>query len=127
MEDLRKTRDDLLHQMDDLRRRLACLEVELFDGTLDLGAILNPSDRAEERELLGAKVEVSPGFTSIGANGVNGSPGGICFETDEPIRFRLRIATDDSQSGATTDREGELIWFHHDEGRPCRLGFKFVD
>lgn len=127
MEDLQKTRDDLVEQIETLRRRLASLEVELFDGTPDLGAVLNPSKRSQERQHLCAKVELLPGFEMNSAEGINWSMGGLCIELNGPLRFRLRIPSFSMSADSGSEREADLMWFDHEPGRPTRVGFKFVD
>ena len=123
MDDLRKTRDRLLDEMEHLRRELANLEVEMFDGTLDLGAIINPSQRSEERSFSGAHVEIHPAFETLTAQGVNSSTGGACFESSTPLRFRVRIP----EAGTEIIREAELVWLNHESDGMSRIGFKFVD
>ncbi len=93
MEKLNKTRDELIEEMEKLRRHLAAIESEMLDGTLDLGPILNPTQRNHKRSLMGEIVEVQPGFSATLAAGVNRSEGGACLETEVPLRFSLNVAS----------------------------------
>jgi hypothetical protein len=122
MDYLKKTRDELIEDLETLRRRLANLEVEMLDGSLDLGPVLNPSQRAEERTFLGAIVEFSPQFGNVDATGVNSSKGGVCFETDSPLCFRLKIRDTDGERV----RDARLVWVNRGPDETSQLGFEFI-
>ncbi len=122
MDDLKKTRDELIEDLESLRRQIASLEVEMFDGALDLGPVLNPSQRAEERKLLGADVEFHFREVSATAKGINSSAGGVCLEIGTPLQFRLKLPSGEGQ----VERLAELVWVYGEVGRPSRLGFKFI-
>ena len=123
MDKLSKTRDELIGEMEKLRRHLASIESEMLDGTLDLGPVLNPTQRAQKRAAMGEIVEVAPAFNATLAAGVNRSDGGVCLETEVPLRFSINFARLNGMESV----EAELIWYTHDNDGKCRLGFKFLD
>ena len=123
MDYLKKTRDELIEDLETLRRRLANLEIEMFDGGLDLGPVLNPSLRSEERSYLGTRVEFAPQFEWVDALGINSSSGGVCFETESPLCFRVRL----QQDGETVERDARLVWVNNGPDQTSRMGFEFIE
>ena len=124
MDPLEKTREELLSDLESLRKRLANLEIELTDGQTDLGPILNPSDRVEERECFEGEIEFEVEAERLPAKGVNSSPGGVCFKSDTPMIFKLRIHRED---GGIEERRAQLVWANRDLDLANRLGFEFID
>lgn len=124
MDPTEKTREELLSDLESLRKRLANLEIELTDGQTDLGPILNPSDRVVERESFQGEIEFEVEAERHPARGVNSSPGGVCFKCDMPMIFRLRIHLED---GSIQERRAQLVWANRDLDLANRLGFEFLD
>lgn len=123
MDYLKKTRDELIEDLETLRRRLANLEIEMFDGGLDLGPVLNPSHRTEERRFLGARIEFAPQFSWVDATGINSSSGGLCFETENPLCFRVKILEGDDE----VERDARLVWVNNGPDQTSRMGFEFIE
>ena len=124
MEPLEKTREELLSDLESLRKKLANLEIEMTDGKTDLGPILNPSDRLEERTRFHGEIEFEVEAERVPARGIDTSTGGVSFRCDVPMIFKLRLHQKDGQ---IVERRAQLVWANRDLDRVNHLGFEFLD
>lgn len=115
MTDVDKSRDELLDELDELRRHVAALEADLPE----------PRVRALRlsREPSAAQVEFIAEFGAIEGAAVDISAGGLCLDVAERPLFRLTIERD----GEHQKRHARLVWIQPHAGRGCRLGFEFVE
>ncbi|MEM7516332.1 MAG: PilZ domain-containing protein [Planctomycetota bacterium] len=122
-EHLQSTRDQLMGELEALRQRLAMLEIEMTDGETDLGIVLNPSNRREERLPWEGAVDAESHSTQIEARGVNLSENGLCFESDQQFRLTVRFMI----GGELQERSARLAWSRTTKGGRTQLGVEFSD
>ncbi len=87
MQDSKKTKTQLIEELEKLRTRLAVLEKE--NGAESL-AETSGSSRQLRRKLQ-AEIKFIGDFGLLEASGVNLSEGGICFEMEGEIPFELEF------------------------------------
>lgn len=110
-------------ELEALRQRLAMLEIEMTDGEADLGIVLNPSNRREERLPWEGAVDAESHSTRIEARGVNLSENGLCFESDQQFRLTVRFAI----GGTIQERSARLAWSRTTKEGRTQLGVEFSD
>ena len=120
MQDLHKTREQLIEELEHLRQQLTALDIELSSNTFDLGKILNPSTREDERVPCENTRECVVTFDKLKASNVNVSSGGIGFTLDGGLRFQVK----DNEDG--TEQEAELVWARLLKDGRTMIGMRFV-
>ncbi len=118
---LQSARDQLVSELEAMRQRLALLEMELSDAAGDLGPVLNPSKRREERRDYTGAVTVSIA-ADVAGKGVNLSPGGICLETNQAIVLRVTWVVD----GQKRERQARLAWSRTPKEGPMQIGLEYL-
>ncbi|MBN99030.1 MAG: hypothetical protein CME16_07245 [Gemmatimonadetes bacterium] len=118
MQDSKKTKTQLIEELEKLRTRLAVLEKE--NGAESL-AETSGSSRPLRRKLQ-AEIKFIGDFGLLEASGVNLSEGGICFEMEGEIPFELEFEID----GQVFEERANLVWMGQGEKSRRQLGFKFV-
>ena len=108
-----KTKKELLAEIKALHQRLAAAEKAAADE----------GDQRTQRERLQTSIEFIADFDVLAAEGINLSPGGICFELREPLPFEMRFTL----TGRTRQHRAYLAWMKLLPEGGCRCGFKFVD
>lgn len=78
--------------------------------------------RTEEREPVNAEVKFFVVNDLLDAQALDLSAGGIRFQTQQPIRIRLRMTVD----GETREQEAELVWAERQDGDSVSYGFEFA-
>ena len=122
MQDYPQAKEDLLLEMDYLRKRLQTLEEDLerIDADADEAwELLNPR---EERKPFDGVISFSGDFENVLAHGVDVSKGGVCFEVQRDVCFLLRMKTDEHD----VQRRAALAWSQRMGDGRTRLGFEFV-
>ncbi len=112
MEDQRKTKAQLIAELQELRSRLN-------DG--------DPSEAdswgsRSQRKQFNAEIKFIGDFGMIQAEGVNLSEGGICFEVDGKIPFEMEFEI----NGELHEHRANLVWMSQVEKARCKLGFEFI-
>jgi hypothetical protein len=122
MQDSKKTKAQLISELNDVRGRLAALETKV----VSLGEEVDQGDdgvsRRDKREELNTSIQFIGDFDLIEAKGVDLSTGGICFDADSDIPFEMEFHSD----GSTQKYRAHLVWMKPLGNGRSRLGFRFV-
>lgn len=120
MDNHSKSREELVAELDTLRRYVAELEIKLAAGS---GADKNgcPMERPP-RLPLNADIEFIGDFDVVRARGVNISSEGICFEVDGELPFEMRF----ERNGKKESRRAHCIWLRRLPTGGYQFGLKFV-
>jgi hypothetical protein len=81
-------------------------------------------DRAK-RKKLNSKVDFIVDADIIVANSVDVSETGISFQTDTPIKVKMRLG--DKYSGGVEDKTAELIWAKKEDNGATTYGLHFIE
>ena len=122
MQDRKKTKAQLITELNDVRARLAALEAKVVSLGGDLGEEDDEASRRDTREDLNTSIQFIGDFDLIEAKGVDLSTGGICFDADSDIPFEMEFQSD----GSTKKHRAHLVWMKPLGNGRSRLGFKFV-
>jgi hypothetical protein len=123
MQEFPQAKEDVLLEMDYLRKRLRGLEEDLerLDADADEGwELLNPR---EERAPYDGVISFTGEVENVLAHGVDLSEGGVCFEVQQDLDFTLRMMLGDDD----TRRKAKLAWAQRMGDGRTRFGFEFTD
>ena len=109
MDDYRKTKAQLIEEINYLRRKIA--------SESRIGMARPPRVDFE------AGIELKSEFDTIYAKGINLSQNGICFEIEKPLLFSLRFEFEDK----THTRRAGLVWAKKIPENKYRFGLQFAD
>lgn len=121
MKDEEKSREQLMGELETMRRVTAQLEAKVADMEA------REKERSRvwvERSLrvgLRTNIEFAASFQRVQARGINLSEGGICFELDESMPFRMKFEV----RGKRHEHNARLIWAKRLQKGGYRFGFKF--
>ena len=122
MQDSRKTKAQLIAELNEVRGRLASLEGKVVALGEDLGKEDDGAPRRAAREELNTPIQFIGDFDLIEARGVDLSSGGIGFDAETDIPFEMEFLTD----GNTKKHRAHLVWMKPLGNGRSRLGFRFV-
>ena len=124
MSDMRKTKSELIAELNELRKRVAKLENSQKPcAEIKTAPSKTPGARGGNRVPLKATIECIGAFDLIKAKAVNVSGTGISFKTSGDLPFEMRY----KQNGETVSRTAHLIWVKHTEKDGYYFGLQFVD
>jgi hypothetical protein len=123
MSDARKTKSVLIDELNDLRKRVAKLEISNKHCSEIKTKPAQTSDSRGNRVPLKANIECIGAFDLIRAKAVNVSGTGISFKTSGDLPFEMRY----KQNGKTVSRTAHLIWVKHTDKGGYYFGLQFVD
>ncbi len=123
MSDTRKTKSELITELNALRKRIAKLEISQKPCADKKSALSTTSGTRGNRVPLRAAIECIGAFDLIKAKAVNVSGTGISFKTSGDLPFEMRY----KQNGETVSRTAHLIWVKHTEKGGYNFGLQFVD
>jgi hypothetical protein len=115
MSDKHKTKEQLIEELQALRRRVERLE------ETPPGSAADRTARPVRRELK-ADIEFIGDFDVVGATGLDVSEGGICFEVRQSLPFEMRFELE----GQKQQHRAHLVWARPLPAGGYRLGFRFV-
>ena len=118
MQDSKKTKTQLIEELENLRTRLAALEKE---NEAEVLAEKSGSARPLRRKLR-AEIKFIGDFILMEARAINLSEGGICFEMEGDIPFEMEFEID----GQMYEERANLVWMGQGDKSRKQLGFKFV-
>ena len=122
MQDHRKTKAQLVEELQALRARLADLE-EPDPVTEEMPpAPPEPDGSRNDRRDIEAEIKFIGDFGLTQASAVNLSPGGMCFEVAEEIPFEMEFEFE----GDVHQHRAHLVWMKPTGGGGSQLGFRFV-
>ena len=107
MVDEKKTKEELIAELQELRSRLNDAD---------------SSGTRSQRKQLNAEIKFIGDFGMIQAEGVNLSETGICFEVEGNIPFEMEFEID----GELHEHRARLVWMSRVEQARCKLGFEFM-
>ena len=117
-QDSKKTKIQLIEELENLRTRLAELDKEN-----EAEIVAKPSSAGcQLRRKLRAEIKFIGDFGLMKASGINLSEGGICFEVEGDIPFEMEFEID----GQKHEQRAHLIWVSQVAKGRSQLGFKFV-
>jgi hypothetical protein len=122
MSDTRKTKSELIDELNNLRKKIAKLEISPKHSAEKKTAPATTSGTRGNRVPLKANIEFIGAFDLIKAKAVNVSESGISFKTSGDLPFEMRY----KQNGETVTRTAHLIWVKHTEKGGYYFGLKFV-
>ena len=122
MQDGKKTKAQLISELNDVRGRLAALEGKVVSLGEDLAKEDDGASRRAAREELNTPIQFIGDFDLIEARGVDLSSGGICFDAEADIPFEMEFQT----NGDTKKYRAHLVWMKPLGNGRSRLGFRFV-
>ncbi len=122
MSDTRKTKRELIAELNDLRTRIAKLETSHTPRAEKKTQPSKTSGSRGNRVPLKSNIEFIGAFDLIKAKAVNISESGISFKTASDLPFEMRY----KQNGETVTRTAHLIWVKHTEKGGYSFGLKFV-
>lgn len=108
----KKTREELIAEISELRRRLA----------KDRPPADSSQPRSERKPLL-TSIELIPDFDVLEAQGINLSKSGIAFAIDQPLWFEMRF----KHQGVLRHHRARLVWLKDEGGSHSRLGLELID
>jgi hypothetical protein len=123
MSDTHKTKNELIAELKDIRKRFAKLEISQKYGAEKKIAPSKTSGTRGNRVPLKANIEFIGAFDLIKAKAVNVSDSGISFKTSGELPFEMRY----KQNGKTVSRTAHLIWVKHTEKGGYYFGLKFIN
>ena len=122
MKDIRKTKAQLIAELDSARREIETLrsELETLKSSKKSGSetLENRAPRHEIR----THIEFFADFDVIEARGINISEGGICMELDEDLPFEMRFEL----NGRMHQHRAHLVWVKRSSRGGYLLGLMFV-
>jgi len=119
VEDEKKSREELLKEIAELRAYVAELESRLASGPS--GRDPCPVER-QARYPLDADIEFIGDFDVVRAKGVNISEGGICFEVHQELPFEMRFDV----NGRQEYRRAHCVWMRRLPSGGYHFGLRFV-
>jgi hypothetical protein len=119
MEDDQKTKEQLIQEVDALRRRVNELESQR-DGNSN--SMAQENEGRTDRRGIRTSVEFIADFDIVEARGVNISKGGICFATDYDLPFEMRFELDNQ----IHQHRAHLAWMKRTPDGGYIFGFMFV-
>ncbi len=122
MEESRKTKIQLLDEIERLRRRVAELEAASPSASSPKGVAISGSSSRSPRIQMEAVIEFIGDFDVVQARGVNLSEGGICFEVVGPLPFEMKF----DMQGREMRQRAHLLWMKRLSDEKFRYGFRFV-
>jgi hypothetical protein len=123
MSDTRKTKRELIAELNDLRKRIAKLDISHRHSAEKKTAPSETSGNRGNRVPLKANIEFIGAFDLIKAKAVNVSESGISFKTASDLPFEMRY----KQNGETVSRTAHLIWVQHTDKGGYYFGLKFIN
>jgi hypothetical protein len=124
MSDTRKTKSELIAELNELRKKIAKLENSHKPcAEKKTAPSKTTGTRGGNRVPLKANIEFIGAFDLIKAKAVNVSATGISFKTSGDLPFEMRY----KQNGETVTRTAHLIWVKHTEKDGYYFGLRFVD
>jgi hypothetical protein len=122
MSDMRKTKSELIAELNNLRKRIAKQDISHSHSAEKKTELCKTSGNRGNRVPLKANIEFIGAFDLIKAKAVNISESGISFKTSGDLPFEMRY----KQNGETVTRTAHLIWVKHTEKGGYYFGLKFV-
>ena len=121
MDDDDRTREQLIEEVEALRKQVADLgdEVAALVVTEKGG---EPRTSRTPRSALQTPITFIGNFSLVQAQGIDLSEGGVCFEVAEDLPFEMEFEID----GEVHQHQGVLVWMKKLESGSSRWGFKFV-
>lgn len=119
MQDHRKTKKQLVDELQALRARVADLEAESSSDSDEQGGAAVKS--RHPRNAIETPIVFIGAFNLIYAEGVNLSEGGVCFEISEPLLFEMEFDI----GGEVHKHTADLIWMKRLATGRSRLGLQF--
>ncbi len=116
MKDEDKTKQQLIAELQDLRRQA---ETGPNDGS---SASSDEQGKRSTRRPTQTPIEFVANFELVHAQGVDLSENGICFETSEDLQFELEFEVD----GETHQHTAHLAWMRKVDSGNSRWGFELV-
>ena len=123
MSDMRKTKSELIADLNNLRKKIAQLESTHARRTEKKTAPVKTVDPRGNRVPLKATIECIGAFDLIKATAVNVSGTGISFKTAADLPFEMRY----KYGGKTVSRTAHLVWVKHTETGGYYFGLQFID
>ncbi len=121
MKDEKKTKAELIEELNTLRQEVA--ELRSAAGLKPYPkAPEETAARRAERKAIRTHIEFIGDFDIIEAQGVNISEGGICFETDEDLPFEMRFEL----NGYQHHHRAHLVWVKRLVHGGHQFGLMFV-
>jgi hypothetical protein len=115
MQDQKKTKVQLIEELEQLRARLADLEKQW-------APVDRPVQRRAQRNELATTIHFVGDFGLLQAQGVDLSENGVCFETAEEIPFDMEF----EYQGKLHQHRAQLVWMRLLPNGRSRFGFRFV-
>ena len=119
MQDHRKTKAQLIDELQNLRGRLADLESEGPGDESEQGG--GPALARTPRNDIATPIVFIGGFSLLYAQGINLSEGGVCFEITEHLPFEMEF----DLGGEVHNHGANLIWMNRLSTGRSRLGLQF--
>lgn len=139
-EDTKKTKEQLIAELQELRARLAGMQedtektkeqliaelqelrVRIVDFEKSAGEAEKSISSRSQRSELQTEIQFIGDFGLLCAQGVDLSEGGIGFEIDEEIPFEMEFELD----GKVHQYRAQLVWMKRLENGRSRFGFEFL-
>lgn len=120
MNDTGKTKEELIDEIEGLRKELDRLKAKLdmLEGKPDFD--LSEFRNREPREDLSAQIEFVADVDVLNGEGINISESGISFTIEDNLPFEIMFELNGDVYRGTAD----LAWFQRHKGG-CRLGFEY--
>ena len=118
MQDHRKSKKQLIDELQALRARLADLEAEGPTEGDEGGAAVKSR---HPRNAIETPIAFIGAFSLVYAEGINLSEGGVCFEISEPLLFEMEF----DLGGEVHKHTADLIWMNRLATGRSRLGLQF--
>lgn len=122
MSDSRKTKSELIAELNELRKSIKTLQVKNKRAAGNKKAPVKKEKPREPRRPIKADIEFIGAFDLIRAEAVNLSDGGISLKISNNLPFEMRYELE----GKTVSRTAHLIWLKHTDCGGYHFGFKFV-
>jgi len=121
MQDIKKTKDQLVKEMESLRRKISALEKKVLGSGESI--VRTPPKQRNHREELEADIEFIGDFDIVKAKGINISPGGLCLHLTEDLPFEFQFMN----KGKLERCRAHLVWLKQLPDGTYRFGFKFTN
>jgi hypothetical protein len=125
MSDAKKTKEQLIKELQTLRRKLSKLESKPVPGKVKKNPAakgVKPNQRTL-RNAISADIEFIGDFDVIKARGVNISEGGICLKLSDNLPFEFQFYRDNTLH----QYRAQLVWLKKLPTGEYHFGFKFID
>ena len=122
MQDHRKTKAQLVEELQALRARIGGLAEPDTDAGEQTSGVPEPDEFRSDRRDIEAEIKFIGDFGLTQASAVNLSPGGMCFEVAEEIPFEMEFELE----GEVHQHRAHLVWMKPTESGGSQLGFRFV-